>query len=214
MALSPAPRNLYHKNRSDPSRRWGDKFENHVTACHRDFTQNCLIGDSHFERLLRPHFNSIFQNQNYLNLAIGGDRCENILWRIKHGSIPKSPNNIILSAGTNNLSGTSKNSIEIAETILEIVRFILNNYPKSNLVVVGVLPIKEQSKCHQPQSINSYLKYKLQEGVHFAQPPKIFQGELGEQFYQDNVHLNLRGYRELFKVINPFLKPDITIHPN
>ena len=123
-----------------------------------------------------------------------------------------SPNNIVYCAGTNNLSGNIKNSIGIAETILETVSFILNNYPKSNLVVVGVLPIKNQKKCHQPQTINNILKYKLQKGAHFAQPPNILQGDLGETFYDDNVHLNLQGYRELYKVIQPLLKPDTTTH--
>ena len=66
--------------------------------------QLVLIGDSITQAWERQrNYTELFGPYDTLNLGFGGDRTENVLWRIQNGQIDGiSPKLVVLKIGTNN----------------------------------------------------------------------------------------------------------------
>jgi hypothetical protein len=107
--IEPVPRNFNHYNFSNPHLSWGCKYQLHCRSGITSDKINCLIGDSFIERLLRPSHLNLFQENfpGWKNLGIGGDKVENIAWRINNGGFPQNPGKVILMCGSNNSFSTS-----------------------------------------------------------------------------------------------------------
>ena len=71
--------------------------------------------------------NFIFQYKT-VNLGIGGDRIENLLWRINDVMLPKSIRSVVIHCGTNNTN--TRGSDEISVDVVTIARSIFHSYPK------------------------------------------------------------------------------------
>jgi lysophospholipase L1-like esterase len=217
--LKSTPREFYHRNKSNPYLTWGDKFEEHTRTCTSAQPTNCLIGDSNIERLSRLPLPNFFQENfdEWLNLGIGGDKIEHVSWRIQHGGFPANPSNVILWAGTNNLTKGTKRAKEIANSILQTVRSIINNFPSVNMAVMGVLPRREQEKSMQATVINNILKFKLPPNITFIEPPRALFGDntYNREYFSDNVHLNPEGYKLLIQPLEKFIgsSPTTSLKP-
>ena len=68
-------------------------------------SSNALIGDSFFSRFEWKH-NDLFKIYftEWINLGIGDDRVEHLLWRILKGGIPQHLDKLIISIGSNNIN--------------------------------------------------------------------------------------------------------------
>ena len=73
--------------------------------CMSTHSSTCvLIGDSFISRLewrLKILADSYFKD--WINLGIGGDKVENLLWRVKNGDFPRKSRKVFISIGTNNI---------------------------------------------------------------------------------------------------------------
>ena len=160
-----APRRLNHSNKSNPSLSWGDKYEAHTQKCYNLRPMNCIIGDSTFERLSRPRLYNLFQEYipRWTNLGIGGDRIENIAWRIRNGGFPMNPRKVILCGGSNNLTdGNSKRATEIADMLLDTVSYLINTYKDIELAVMGIPP---RQNWQMQSSENNKQHFEIQTSI-------------------------------------------------
>ena len=99
-----------------------------------------MVGDSIVAGLKRYAIvwrNLILQYKT-VNLGIGGDRMQNVLWRIKDIVLPKSIRSVVIHYGTNNIDTSS--SDEISAGVVNIARSILHRYPNIEIIVSGLLP--------------------------------------------------------------------------
>ena len=48
-----------------------------------------------------------------VNLGIGGDQTENVLWRINDIVLPKSIRSVVIHCGTNNIDTSSSDEISV-----------------------------------------------------------------------------------------------------
>ena len=77
-----------------------------------------------------------FELLQALNFGIGGDRTQNVLWRLQNGEIPKNVQTAIFRCGTNNID---KNDPEDIKTvILSIAYFILEKKPQADIIITGL----------------------------------------------------------------------------
>ena len=81
--------------------------------------------------------NFILQNKT-VNLGIGGDRIENVLWRINDVVLPKSIRSVLMHCGTNNINTSSTDEISVG--VVTIARSIFHCYPNIEIIVSGLLP--------------------------------------------------------------------------
>ena len=84
----------------------------------------------------------IFFGWNAADFGWGGDRTQNILWRLQHGELDGvQPKVIVLLAGTNNIPSTGLNEDEeknIAGGVLAIVHECATRAPSAKIVVTGI----------------------------------------------------------------------------
>lgn len=85
-----------------------------------------------------------------MNFGIGGDRMENILWRLDHGTLDgTSPKIIVLIIGGNNAPLVHANGVPAAAAAHGI-KLCLENLrlrcPQSRIVLVKILPAFDPSK--------------------------------------------------------------------
>ena len=100
--------------------------------------KSIVIGDSIAAGLARYPEVWLQYFKNALNLGIGGDRVEHVLWRVENLDLSSSIQDIVLQCGTNSLENDSP--MEIANSITCIALTIMKKIPKVNVVVTGLLP--------------------------------------------------------------------------
>jgi lysophospholipase L1-like esterase len=87
-------------------------------------------------------WNSELAKWHPLNLGVGGDRTENVLWRLEHGQLDSiHPKVLVLLIGTNNIRLNTAS--EIADGIHAIVRLIHAQRPETHIIVMKVFPRDE-----------------------------------------------------------------------
>ena len=85
-----------------------------------------MIGDSIVAALRRypTAWRNFTLQYKTVNLGIGGDRIENVLWRINDIVLPKSVRSVIIHCGTNNIDTSSSDEISVG--VVTIARSIFH----------------------------------------------------------------------------------------
>ncbi len=115
---------------------------------------------------LLANWNRNFSRWNVGNFGWGGDRTQNILWRLNNGELDGvNPKIVVLLAGTNNLPDGSS-ADEITRGIEAIVTAIRTKAPDCRVIVAGILPRNDRME-YMPliQKINGNLA-KMADGQH------------------------------------------------
>jgi lysophospholipase L1-like esterase len=144
-----------------------------------------------------------------VNLGIGGDQTQHVLWRLDHGNIDGiSPRLAVVMIGTNNcLSNTTE---ETAEGVKAIVDRLRQKLPKTKVLVLGVFPRgpDNQDRCRQTNTkVNGLIArlagnssvFYLDIGPKFLQP----DGTLSTDIMPDLLHPNAKGYTIWAEAIEP-----------
>src|SRR5438045_4068345 len=82
--------------------------------------------------------------QNYgsmdpLNLGIGGDRTQHVLWRLEHGEVEGISSKVaVLMIGTNNLG--SNTDEEIVADVTKIVHTLHQTLPSTKVLLLAIFP--------------------------------------------------------------------------
>ncbi|MEC9002910.1 MAG: GDSL-type esterase/lipase family protein, partial [Planctomycetota bacterium] len=80
-----------------------------------------------------------YGKRNTVNLGIGGDRTQHVIWRLDNGNLKGiSPKLAVIMIGTNN-SGNNT-SAQIAEGVEVIVGQLKKKTPKTKVLILAVFP--------------------------------------------------------------------------
>ncbi len=167
-----------------------------------------------------------FGGMRTVNLGIGGDRIESILWRLDHGALDgASPKFTILMIGVNNAPLVFANGAPAASAAHGIKLCIENlrlRCPKSQIVLIKILPAFDPSKevGAKVREINAALdalKFDRDPQVHILDLWSEFtntDGTLKATLYSDgHLHLGSSGYEliaaKLKPVVERLVTPDI-----
>ncbi len=154
-------------------------------------------------------WNEYFRLCSPLNMGVGMDTLENMLWRIQNGQLDGlSPSVIILLAGTNNI--TQSTVSYIADGIIEIAKEIQKKCSNAKLIVCGLLPrlqddagidctkkIGEVNSLLEPLCKKEGLSY-----IYYGDKLLAKDGSIDRRVQEDGLHLNAEGY----KIAGPILK--------
>ncbi len=104
-----------------------------------------LVGDS-ITQQWGPAWEKHFPGLKTVNLGIGGDKTQNVLWRLDHGGVAGlDPRVVVLMIGNNNMFFTLETGIEpVAMGIKACVDNLRGVFPAAPVVVAKILP------CHAP----------------------------------------------------------------
>lgn len=153
-----------------------------------------------------------YAKRNAVNLGIGGDRTQHVLWRLDHGNIDGiSPKLAVLMIGTNN-SGTNT-SEQIAEGVKAIVEKLQARLPKTKVLILAIFPRGTDSndtKRKVNEGANAVIaKLADDKQVFYLDIGKQFlaeDGTLGKEVMPDLLHLNEKSYRTWAESIEPKVK--------
>lgn len=204
-AIVPVPRDPNWMKRHD-------SFNERVKQGNADLL---FIGDSitqGWERAGKAVWDEYYTKRNAVNLGIGGDRTQHVLWRLDHGNIDGiQPKLAVLMIGTNN-SGNNT-SEQIAAGLKAIVEKLRTKLPDTKVLVLAIFPRgpnKDDTKRKVNEGANAIIE-KMADGkmVHYLDiGPKFLatDGTLSKEVMPDLLHLNDQSYRTWAESIEPKVK--------
>ena len=149
-----------------------------------------------------PVFNSEYSTYPGAQFGIGGDRIENMLWRVLNGEFPAgfSPEVVVIHAGTNNF-GTNTDAEIVAGTKNLAVE--VQRRTGRQVLIVGLFPRPDANtfQNNRTNTINDALaSWDVTNGasIRFTNIRSRFllpSGARNDQLFQDAVHLTEQGYR-------------------
>jgi lysophospholipase L1-like esterase len=180
-----------------------------------------FIGDSITRRWgaldypeLLAHFNEAFFGWNAANFGWGGDRTENILWRLDNGELARvQPKVFVVQAGTNNLGdfeSADERSAAVAAGVEAIVARCRQQAADALVVVTGLFPRRDRPELNASiAAINTRLAAhadgRTVRYVDINDPLVDSRGVLREEMSDDGLHLTLAAYRVWAGALQPIL---------
>ena len=190
---------------------WYAEHDKHVEISKTSSASVLLIGDSIIQGLARypKIWNKYFTSLKALNFGMGGDRTQNVLWRVENGEIPLNTQLIVVHCGTNNTDRDTPK--DIACGIASIGMVFQEAKPNSKIVLTGLLPrdLQPSFRREQGNKVNKYLKRFCTSGhirnFYYLKPDPDWvlpDGTLNTSYYfHDHLHLVEEGDEKFAKSI-------------
>jgi len=158
-----------------------------------------------------------FPERKAVNIGIGGDKTQNVLWRLDHGGVDGlQPKAIVLMIGNNNMFFTPETGVAAAAKGVEAcARNLREKFPDADLIVAKILP------CHAPKSRfyeDILLTNAEIDKLNLGADTKIRVLDLTADFLNpdgtikkalytpDNIHLSPEGYAAYAARLKPLLE--------
>lgn len=163
-----------------------------------------FIGDSitqGWEGAGKAAWAEAYGKRNAVNLGIGGDRTQHVLWRLDNGNIEGiHPKLAVIMIGTNN--SRANTSEQIAEGITAIVKKLREKLPETKILLLGIFPRGADSNdmLRKVNAGANEIVAKLADGkmVEYLDiGPKFLdeQGGLSKDVMPDLLHLSPAAYK-------------------
>ena len=163
---------------------------------------------------LLKNFSGNFYGRNAANFGWGGDRTQNILWRLDNGELPRvGPKVFVVQAGTNNLADFASADERVAAItagIEAIVERCRRHAPEALIVLTGVFPRRDRPEFNSSiAAINAKLAaFALGQGIRYVDIGERLvdsRGVLSEEMSEDGLHLSVAAYQVWAEALKPIL---------
>ncbi len=209
-AFAQQPASITPVPRTEKEEKWVSNHEARVAAAKKGDIDVILIGDSitHYSEGCQP-YKLHFGARKALNLGQGGDRTQNVLWRLQNGEIEGiQPKIAMLMIGTNNV-GRGESPEDTVLGIKAVLAELKQRLPNTKVVLCSILPrggaiVAQIGKANAqlPGLADGKQVIHLDLASDFLNP----DGSLNESlFVGDKVHLNREGYRIWFEKAEPLI---------
>ena len=184
-----------------------------------------LIGDSITQQwgspldkgVLNEAWKQRFAGLKAINLGIGGDKTQNVLWRLDHGGVEGlKPRVVVVMIGNNNMFFTPETGIEAAaKGVQMVVANVREKFPQATVIAAKILP------AHAPGNrfYEDIKKTNLAlDALQLDRDPQVRVLDLWSDFTNtdgtikatlftaDNIHLSPSGYGVYAERLKPLLK--------
>lgn len=142
-----------------------------------------------------------YGKRNAVNLGIGGDRTQHVIWRLQNGNLKGiKPKAAVIMIGTNN-SG-SNTPEQIAEGVTEIVKILHEKTPTTKILLLATFP-RGANKDDARRLVNDKSNAIVSK---LANHPNVHYLDIGQDFLNDDetlskdimpdlLHLSEEGYQ-------------------
>lgn len=211
-ATIPAPRNIEYEWMSIT--RWQTMHEENKAVAAKGDARLVFVGDSLTELWRWDETWKAFAKYNAANLGIGGDKTQNLLWRLDHGEVGKlDPEAVVLLIGTNNFGHLNHSAEEVFEGTQLIVEKLLKVFPRAKLLIMGVFPCQPEADHPFRERIKrtNAMTASLSNGdrIHFLDIGERLlepDGSISPEVMEDYLHLTPKGYRIWFEAVSPVVE--------
>jgi lysophospholipase L1-like esterase len=174
-----------------------------------------FIGDSitqDWEGAGKSVWQEFYGQRKVINLGVGGDLTQNVLWRFEHGQLDGIKARVaVVLIGTNNTNGDQNSGEEILEGVTAVVNQIRRRQPATKIIVMGIFPraafrIQRGKILHVNQGLA-----RLDDGktvCYIDVGPQMVEkdGALPMEIFPDLLHPSEEGYRIWSNAIEPKIK--------
>ena len=147
-----------------------------------------------------------------VNIGVGGDRTENVLWRLQNGNVDGlHPKVTVLKIGTNNTGSNWHEPGEILEGIYAVIELIFQKMPDTQLIVMGILPRSSTFSYRRAKiaQVNQVLvNLQKRENIHhidIGHKYLLDDGSIPQDLMYDFLHLTEEGYRIWAEALEPLI---------
>lgn len=213
---APTPNNpaVIPVTRTTPTN-WLARHEGFVEQAKRGGVDLLFVGDSitdNWRSRGKAVWEKTYGPRHAMNIGIGGDRTQHVLWRLQHGEVDGlKPKVIVLMIGTNNSNSDSGD--QIAEGVEAIVRELRVRCPRSKILLLAIFP--RNRPADKPEQLEGIRQAnariaKLDNGksVRFLDINHVFLGPDGKvpaSIMPDFLHPNEGGYQLWADAMEPTL---------
>lgn len=175
-----------------------------------------FIGDSitqGWEGAGKKAWDQYYGDRKAINLGIGGDRTEHVIWRLTHGNLGKiQPKVAVLMIGTNNTGHFDQDPAQVAAGVKEILGILADKLPNTKVVLQAIFP-----RGDGPLDLKRLNNIAINDQIRLlADGEKVRYLEIGDQFLEpdgsidakimpDKLHLSPEGYQRWAKALEPTL---------
>jgi N-acetylglucosamine-6-sulfatase len=155
-----------------------------------------------------------YSDMGAINLGIGGDRTEHVIWRLTHGNLGKiKPEVAVLMIGTNNTGHFDQDPDQVAAGVERILEILAERLPETKIVLHGIFPRGKDrfdTKRLNNIAINQRIR-RLADGDHvrFVEIGDVFlenDGTISKEIMPDLLHLSPKGYKLWADALQPTLE--------
>lgn len=179
--------------------------------------QLVFIGDSithNWEKDGAPVWNRVYKPLGALDLGFGGDRTENVLWRLLHGELDGlDPKVAVLMFGTNNTGHRQEDPQTTALGIKRNIDELQNRLPNTRILLLAIFPrgATPDDKLRQiNEKVNAIIAgFADNQNIFFLNINQAFlqpDGTLSRDIMPDLLHPNQQGYEIWARAMVPTLK--------
>lgn len=168
----------------------------------------CFLGDSITQMWPGDLFGKYFGKFHSVNFGIGGDRCENVLWRLDRGELRGPPPKlIVLLIGTNNQGMNTAEEVGIGVTA--VVKSLRNYVPDAKILLLGIFP-SAGTPLAKTRAINEIIAgLEDKQTIRYADIGAKFldgDGRIQGGILADGVHLTRKGYEIWGDAVTPIIE--------
>jgi beta-glucosidase len=192
---------------NDPSasvQRTPDRHQEFLARIKQGPADLLFLGDSitdYWRTTGKGVFDANYALDRPANFGVGGDKTQNVIWRITHGELDGiSPKVVVLMIGTNNLAEAT--DAKIAAGIKKIVAIIREKLPDSKVLLLGILPrgAADEPRRARIKNINGMIDDLDDGGQHVKFldiGPRFLRadGSIGTDMMADLLHPTAKGYQ-------------------
>lgn len=155
-----------------------------------------------------------YAQRNAFAIGFGGDRTENVLWRLQHGALDNmSPKLVVMMIGTNNTGHRQENPATTAAGIKRLIAEIQQRQPNAKILLLAIFPRDEKPDGDLRkinEDVNAIIQqYADNKHVFFANINSVFltpEGVLPKAIMPDLLHPNEKGYDLWAEALEPHLQ--------
>ena len=155
-----------------------------------------------------------FGGYSHAIFGMGGDRTQNVLWRLEHGEVGAlKPKVVVLLIGTNNIGTTENDVADTVRGVTAVVAKLRGVFPLTKVLVLGIFPRDVAADAPvrtTVHAINAALA-KLDDGkaVFVRDIGKVFlesDGTLSTVVSEDHLHLTEVGLGRWAEALAPIVQ--------
>ena len=195
--------------------RWMKRHESMNSRVAEGNVDLVFIGDSitqGWEGRGKAIWAEYYGDRNAVNLGIGGDRTQHVIWRLQNGNLKGiHPKAAVIMIGTNNSGDNTAE--QIAEGVTKIVQILRETTPQTKILLLATFPRGANPKDAR-RMVNESSNAMVSD---LAKDPSVYYLDIGNQFLEDDqtlsreimpdlLHLSEEGYEIWAKSIEPTLK--------
>ncbi len=193
---------------------WRSRHERQLAQPGRADAELVFLGDSITEAWVETrNLRDCLARHQPLNLGVGGDQTQHVLWRIEQGTLQGlSPRLVVLLIGVNNLlNGYTPE--ETVRGITSVVQSVRRNLPEARVLLLNVLPAGEHRTDELRRAVvrTNQLLGALSEPAHLEMLDigavlLKDDGSIGTETMEDFLHPTQGAYRSMTDALAPTIE--------